>query len=252
MSHNYIDLELLCDNDMVKVYQAQKCSSSETVVIKKIKKESFETTYDECNIHYELEHPNIVQCYQYFEDEDYYNIVMEFCVNGDVLDHFEKSKCSFSNDFIKQIIFQSASALEYLHSKDIMHRDIKPNNLFLTEGNIIKLGDFGLSKKVQDSPALHTTKIGSFPFKPPEFLIGSPYGKSADIWALGATMYYFIENAFPFKGKNRDKPRVMKNKQIDSNIRKMILWMMKREPDHRPTIQQVKNLEIPFLMKLRY
>jgi serine/threonine protein kinase len=89
-----------------------------------------------------LDHSNIVQCLSCFEDDDFGYNVMEFCGNGDLLSYFDENNRSFSHDFLKQILFQSASALEYINQHGLSHNDIKPNNIFLTGKNVVKIGDF--------------------------------------------------------------------------------------------------------------
>jgi serine/threonine protein kinase len=130
------------ETDFVKIFKAKSLKSTQSVIIKQVPKDLFiSDPFDETELHYECDHPNVVTCFHCFEDESFFNIVMEHCAKGDLISYFETCKRRFSNEFIKQILVQSASALEYIHAKGIIHRDMKPNNLFLTEDMTMKLGD---------------------------------------------------------------------------------------------------------------
>ena len=85
-----------------------------------------------------------------------------------------------------------------MHSKNILHRDLKTQNLFLTKDNILKIGDFGISKQLGTMSDLAKTACGTPYFMPPEVCKGEPYGEKADIWAIGCILYELTLLKKPF------------------------------------------------------
>lgn len=147
-----------------------------------------------------LNHPNIIKLYDAFEDEFAQYLVMEYCSNGTIR---QKGKLSYEQFvcYAKQIL----DALSYCHSKNVAHRDIKPDNIFVDQYDQVKLADFGMAKKFQiDSKC--NEKCGSLMFFAPEMIQNQsicPF--KADIWALGITFFYMTTGKYPFKCKSREE-----------------------------------------------
>lgn len=99
---------------------------------------------------------------------------------------------------------QLTLAVQYLHTLDIVHRDIKCENIVITENFIVKLTDFGFSKFINRSKRLNcNTYCCSMPYAAPEVLSKHPYdGKSSDIWSLGVVLYVMLNKKMPFNNKN--------------------------------------------------
>ena len=89
-----------------------------------------------------------------------------------------------------------------MHNKNILHRDIKSQNMFLTKEGTLKIGDFGISRQVETLSALNMTACGTPYFMPPEVCKGEPYGPKADIWAVGCILYELITKRKPFDSEN--------------------------------------------------
>ncbi len=85
-----------------------------------------------------------------------------------------------------------------MHSKNIMHRDIKTQNIFITQNDILKIGDFGISKQVETINPMAMTACGTPYFMPPEVCQGKPYDSKADVWAVGVILYELITLKKPF------------------------------------------------------
>ena len=143
---------------------------------------------------------------------------MEFC-NGENLRSFIDKNMN-DNTLIKEsiiynLISQICNGIKEMHDKKIIHRDIKPDNIFMNENMIIKIGDFGVSKQLKSykSYALTTKKLGTEYYAAPEILTKGIYNEKSDIWSLGCIIYELLTLNTYYNDKFMDEI-----KQIDSNI----------------------------------
>ncbi|CAD7967130.1 unnamed protein product [Amoebophrya sp. A120] len=151
----------------------------------------------------QLDHENIVKFYDFFEDPDFYYIVMEFYTGGELFQRILEVK-RFSECDAAFLGFQMLLALEYIHSLRIVHRDVKAENfLFTSPGSIyntpLKLIDFGMAVK-RDTEVLHEL-CGSPHYLAPE-LIGQQYNHLVDLWALGVLLYLLLYGRYPYDAKD--------------------------------------------------
>ena len=86
-------------------------------------------------------------------------------------------------------LVQTASAVQYIHSKKVLHRDLKTQNIFIAKGGIVKLGDFGISKVLEKTDQFATTVTGTPYYMAPEICTNQPYTYKSDIWSLGCVLY---------------------------------------------------------------
>jgi NIMA (never in mitosis gene a)-related kinase len=119
---------------------------------------------------------------------------MEFCEGGDLkqlIDLVYYNQNKFTVREIFDIFIQICEGLNYLHNRNIIHRDIKSQNIFLTKNNIVRIGDFGLAKKLKKNKRVmsYMTKVGTDCYMAPEVMQGETYGKSADVWSLGCVIH---------------------------------------------------------------
>ena len=160
----------------------------------------------------QLDHPNILKCYEIFEDSSKYYLALEYCPRGDLYEKILEMK-GFDESKASKILFQILSGISHCHEKGVIHRDLKPENIFLVEsGNdiTIKIGDFGSACILKDSMTTNGF-FGSSYYFAPEVLTGS-YGSKSDIWSIGIMMYIILTGTPPYKGKN--------NKAILNEIKK--------------------------------
>lgn len=153
------------------------CKLNKTYAIKSIKKEScnqnFEDLKRELEILYSLDHPNIIQLYEIYEDKKYLHMVTEHCNGGSLMDRvlYEEQLSEYS---IKRIMWQIFSAVSHMHASGICHRDLKPDNILFTddsEGGHVKIIDFGLGQ-VYCNGYLQT-QVGTPNYVAPEVLQGT-------------------------------------------------------------------------------
>ena len=143
-----------------------------------------------------VRHPYIVGYHDTFEEDGVVSIVMEFAAGGDLGRLIQKRMKEtsggqrFTESEIKRFARQLGTALEYLHGEvHLLHRDIKPKNVFLSSQGEVRLGDFGLSIALSKSDGQATSKVGTPLYMSPELAAGKPYDRSADVWAFGCTLY---------------------------------------------------------------
>ncbi|XP_015107392.1 testis-specific serine/threonine-protein kinase 1 [Vicugna pacos] len=168
-----------------------------------------------------LNHHSIVKTYEIFEISDgKVYIVMELGVQGDLLE-FIKTRGALQEDDARKKFHQLSSAIKYCHDLDVVHRDLKCENLLLDKDFNIKLSDFGFSKRClrDDSGrlALSKTFCGSAAYAAPEVLQGIPYQpKVYDIWSLGVILYIMVCGSMPYDDSNIKKMlRIQKEHRVD-------------------------------------
>lgn len=149
-----------------------------------------------------LTHPNIVNIYDTGIEGDIYYIVMEF-VKGETLKYYIKRKGKLTEQETINITRQIAEALKHAHSSKIVHRDVKPHNILLTEEGIVKVADFGIARASSSSTINNTSNvIGSVHYFSPEQARGGYVDEKSDIYSLGIVMYEMITGVLPFDADN--------------------------------------------------
>lgn len=157
----------------------------------------------EISIHKSLDHPNIVKFLDFFEDSNNVYIILELWDDGNLNDFFKKYK-TLSEKQVRGYVRQMISALKYLHDRNIIHRDLKLGNLLLMKGGeTIKLGDFGLSSRLEYREQRRRTIWGTPNYIAPE-IIGAKTTHSfeVDVWSLGVIVYILLVGNPPFMSKN--------------------------------------------------
>ena len=156
-----------------------------------------------------MDHPNIVKFYSCQYDNKYINIVMEL-VNGMPLSDYLLMKKIIPEDECKLILYHVMCAIKYFHSKGIVHRDLKLDNIMISgyeSGDItelkVKLIDFGMSKLTQGNKKINlSTYCGTIDFIAPEVLEGTNYDQKCDIWSIGVIAFFLLSGVPPFMGKD--------------------------------------------------
>ena len=205
----------------------------------------------EIKINQLLNNPFIVSFYHYFEDLKNIYLIFEICENKTLKDLLKKRK-RLTEIEVQYYLYQLIEALKYLHSKKIIHRDLKLSNLFLTENMVLKLGDFGLSTISFFKGDTKTAFCGTPNYIAPEILDKEKGGYSyeIDIWSVGVIMYELIIGTHPF-GDSDNRNIYNKIYKIDyyfpkniiiSNVSKdLIRQILKFDPKIRPSLDQILN-----------
>mmetsp|Transcript_18672 Transcript_18672/g.17787 ORF Transcript_18672/g.17787 Transcript_18672/m.17787 type:complete len:201 (+) Transcript_18672:250-852(+) len=179
-------------------------------------KDQLQNVRREIAIMKKLEHPNVVQLYEVIDDEegDKLYMVMDYGQFGEVMKWdtknyyfapYDPKKENFSEKDIKKIMRQCIRGLNYLHINGIVHRDIKPQNILITDRKKVKLGDFGVSHLFEEDNDKISKTEGTYHFMAPECCdpdVDSFSGKAADVWALGVTLYCMVYKFLPFWDEN--------------------------------------------------
>ncbi len=151
----------------------------------------------------ELDHQNIVQVYNVGKENGVYFIVMSF-IEGEPLSHIVRKRPNLPMAFIVDTFMGVLKGLQAAHEKGIIHRDIKPSNILITKNLQPKIVDFGIAKKVdQEKGFTKTTELaGTAYFLSPEQASGKAIDIRADLYSVGASMFYVLTGKYPFTGKN--------------------------------------------------
>jgi len=207
---DYYELrERLGSGKFSDVYSAIERETGYSWAIKMIEKKSLndserEMLRSEIAIMKLLNHPNVVEMKEVFEDKSYVYVVMELVEGGELFERIRKKRV-FSEYMAYHITKQLLETVKYLHDVGIVHRDIKPENILLSDTSdlpTIKLADFGLSKLVGPDDLL-TVPCGTLAYVAPEVLMSNPYGKTVDIWSIGVVCYLMVRGRLPFDSKDK-------------------------------------------------
>lgn len=190
------------------VKRAKDCETGEEVAVKCIKFKTLKARYQEdakreMQFTKELNHPGILRTIQSFFEDGKIFIVSELMKGGDLFDRLV-AKEFFLEEEAKKVMRTLVAAVQYLHEQEIVHRDIKAENILLKDSSDTDfrcvLCDFGFAKTLPKGGL--RTNCGTENYAAPEILMGKKYGKSVDIWALGITMFMLITGYHPFADGN--------------------------------------------------
>lgn len=264
MIGKYKVISLIAQGGMGAVYKAIHPSLKRYVVIKKMigknKSGNAERFKKEAQILLDLQSPYIVHLFDYFTEGSFRYMVEEL-VDGMALDKLIKRQYSLPVPLAMLIMQDSCYALKYAHSKDIVHRDIKPGNILISKRGEIKLADFGIASDSQDQELTKSTvALGTPAYMPPEqFENSSKVDSRADIYALGIMLYEMVTGTKPYSGEfTTENLKIIKSgkyirprkidKTIPKEIEKLIHKMIRPKAKSRfQSIEQVLRKVKKFL-----
>jgi len=189
------------------VYKCENQETHEFVAIKNIRLESEDegvpcTAIREISLLKELEHPNIVRLVEVVHNTDKLTLVFEFCEQGDLKQYLDAHFSIIPTHKIKWFLYQLLKGVEFCHSKKVLHRDLKPQNLLLSKDGTLKLADFGLARAFSVPTRGFSHEVVTLWYRAPEVLMGCHnYGTPIDLWSVGC-VFAEMKNGKPlFAGK---------------------------------------------------
>ncbi|XP_031834532.1 serine/threonine-protein kinase PLK1 isoform X2 [Nomia melanderi] len=202
----------------------------------------------EIMIHKELNHVNIVQMHHYFEDNLNVYMLLEACPRKSLM-HVLKYRSKVTEPEARYYMKQMVTGVAYIHSQKVVHRDLKPGNMFLSDRMIVKIGDFGLATR-PDGQRRRVTICGTPNYIAPEVLYKQAYSYEADVWALGCILYALLVGQPPFDTATLKETydRICNNhyREVDDTIasrsgQDLIRWLLQPNPELRPSLERVKE-----------
>lgn len=211
-------------------------------------RENISKFINEINIISSLRHPNIVLYIGASIDCDNYYMITEYLPGGSLFDYIRKGKGFIEKEQIS-IAYEMAVAVLYLHSRSIVHCDLKSSNILIDNNLKVKIGDFGLSQFLKDNK-MNRGKIGTPHWMAPEILKGGVYEYSSDVWSYGMILWEILKLEIPYYGLNPYQiyNLVVKDKKIvdiPTEGHDVLISLIRRclsfEPNLRPTIKEIVN-----------
>ena len=253
-----------------RVYFAEDKFIKKKFAIKIIEKKMLNKNYSqlkiEIEIHVRLKHKNIIEMYAYFYDENFIYILFEYAPFGSLFDVLKTQNKLITKEKIFQIIYQISKALLHLKQKKIVHKDLKLENILVTdlnENNItVKLGDFGCATQCFTKKIFQFSKKGTAQYLSPEIIITHKFDYKADVWALGIIIYEILTNGIsPFNYDNNNKIydeiknysdfksicEPIKKLHIDEDLYDLLGKILEKDINKRINIEQI--LESKYILK---
>ncbi|CAO3645721.1 unnamed protein product [Mucor fragilis] len=257
--------QVLGKGSFAVVYKAEHKPTQKTVAIKSIKPklilnaDTMRYVETEIEIMRNVCHPHLISCRDYIKSDSHVYLVMEYCSMGDLSGYIKNTYQSqgMPEDIVLHFLGQLASGLKYLHDQNLIHRDIKPKNIFLvppptpsvTNLPDVKLGDFGFAKALPKT-SLAMSVLGSPIYMAPEVLRGEPYNYKADLWSLGVVLYELMTGHTLFQSTDMENLRTTVDAYRDhipfreekyvysSELKDLAKVLLKRRPEKRASCEE--------------
>ena len=215
--------------------------------------EKINSVQNEADILSSLDNKYVVKFYTSFKKNQNIYIIMEYCDKGDLCKFLSKrkklrkSRDNFLNEnFVWKLFIQMSIGLYYIHSKKIIHRDIKTLNIFLTKNFDAKIGDLGVAKILENTKHAMTF-IGTPYYVSPEMCRNKPYNEKSDIWALGCILYELLTFNHPFTATNQAALfiKILNNKynpfphEVPEDLKNMVDFILKKDDTKRPSMKEI-------------
>lgn len=248
--------------EVIKVTQKSTAIKRAVKIIdkSKINKKDHEALLREIEVLKNMDHPNIVKIYEFYQDSKKLYIVMELCQGKELFEYLVEEETKFSEFDICKILQQLFGAICYAHNKKIVHRDIKPENILIFKDEHanfkLKVIDWGTAKLVQPNEKLKE-KTGSMYYIAPEVLSGK-YDEKCDVWSCGVILYMLITGQPPFSGDSQEEvfKSIKKGKfdldlpefdAVSDDLKSLLKLMLTLDSNKRPSALELINM--PWLSK---
>ncbi|KAI8067576.1 kinase-like domain-containing protein [Gongronella butleri] len=251
---DYAKLEFLGEGGFARCYKVRD-DQKKLFAVKVVSKQSLwnrkylTKMHAEILIHGRMQHDHVVQFYNCFEDDRNIYLIIELCSNKSLAEML-KMRRRLTEPEVRFFMIQLLDACDYIHSQQVVHRDIKLSNVFLDENMNVKLGDFGLSAILKTPEDRKKTVCGTPSYLAPEIVFGKDgHNQKVDVWSLGILMYTLLIGRHPFKirtSKDFFKPE---NKErtltfpdtpaLSKDAVDLVSKMLVADPDERLSIPEI-------------
>ncbi|XP_026726332.1 serine/threonine-protein kinase polo isoform X1 [Trichoplusia ni] len=251
----YQRLRFFGKGGFAKCYEIQDIATNQVwagkIVSKKlmVKSSQKEKMAQEISIHRSLQHKHVVGFHSFFEDSMNIYIILELCKRRSMMELHKRRK-AITEPEARFYMHQILLGVQYLHSKRIIHRDLKLGNLFLDDDLHVKIGDFGLAARIEYEGERKQTLCGTPNYIAPEILTKKGHSFEVDIWSLGCIMYTLLVGKPPFETSTlKDTYKRIKQCEyrIPSSLRKpaasMIVLQLQSNPARRPSVDKLLQNE---------
>lgn len=221
------------------------------ISIEGLNQDEIENLKQEAQLLEKLNSPYITRYFESFVEGIFLYIAMELCEGGDLKKHLAKyqniKSTYFPEDKIWKFFIDICLGLQKLHSKNVLHRDLKSMNIFITADEKVKIGDLGVAKILNSSYDLAHTFIGTANYMSPELCDHRPYNSKSDIWAIGCILYEMACFKPPFQGKQFGQVmlKIISGsyepipKLYSQELKDMIHMLLEKNPGKRPSIFEI-------------
>ncbi|KAF3425472.1 hypothetical protein E2986_03483 [Frieseomelitta varia] len=269
---DYIFETVLGQGSFGSVYLVRRKKDSKPFVVKEqilddVNALPFKNILEEVKCLHTLRHTNIVAYYGAWIENNHSYILMEYATRGTLKDLLENNETPLKEEDALYLFSQVVLGVHHIHFKRILHRDLKPENIMLTgsRGDIVKIGDFGVSKNFAEYHSLLTNssivcRAGSFRYMAPEMLRDQSYDFKCDVWSMGVILYEMVAKRHPFPATTltdivrmicEESPRPLPE-GTSTPIISLISKMLRKDSLHRPKIDQlvVCPYLVPFIIRI--
>jgi NIMA (never in mitosis gene a)-related kinase len=250
---NYEKIRIVGRGAYGTVYLCRRRVDNYLVIIKQIPveemtKEERQSALNEVTVLSRFKHPNIIRYFESFVEDKALMIAMEYAQGGTIFDYLQQRGGKLlDEDEILRLFVQILIALQHVHKENILHRDLKTQNILLNKKRkVVKIVDFGISK-ILSSKSKANTVIGSPCYISPELCEGKPYNQKSDIWALGCVLYELATLKRAFEASNLPALvlKIIRGnfspipERYSPELRRLILSMLALDPTKRPGIPDI-------------
>eukprot|EP00879_Flechtneria_rotunda_P018556 GHRR01019470.1.p1 GENE.GHRR01019470.1~~GHRR01019470.1.p1 ORF type:complete len:427 (+),score=163.61 GHRR01019470.1:849-2129(+) len=222
------------------------------VKLKGMKRVDRQEAIDEARVLSDLNHPHIIRHHgSLIDKDDQLNILMEYASSGSLHARIRAaSGKTLPEAQVWKHISQALLGLSYLHSRHIIHRDIKSLNLFLDGNDNIKIGDLGIARSLSGESEVAHTIVGTPYYLSPELCDDKPYDVKSDVWALGVVLYECCMGRYPFEAQNEGAliRKILRGTftpvsgPYSPALRQVVAAMLTMDPRRRPTADKVLQM----------
>jgi beta-lactam-binding protein with PASTA domain/tRNA A-37 threonylcarbamoyl transferase component Bud32 len=259
LGDRYELMDKIGEGGMSIVYKA-RCRILDRIVAVKVLKEEFaqddnfvQRFKTEALAAASLSHPNLVNIYDVGQQDECYYIVMEY-VQGQTLKELIEQEAPLSIEKAVDIAIMICDGLHHAHEKGIIHRDIKPHNVLITESGMVKVADFGIAQAItKQTITFGGNVVGSVHYISPEQAKGEPLTRATDIYSVGCVLYEMVTGKIPYDAESPitvalkhihdDIPAIRSiNSEVPVGLEGIIIKAMEKLPQHRfSTAEELRN-----------